>query len=161
MSADTLYNNSPAEREPALPATREATLAERLYGVGGGSLEGVDLEPLHDALQVPHDSREDSAREFRQALGELGFDGREAEELVGVINAAVRRPPDDRERLRWEEQSRRFLSARYGESWQADLKQAQQLLRRVPGLPALLARTGAGDHPRVVELVMSKRGRVG
>lgn len=151
--AAVLYGQDQTTPAAPLPE-RQRTHAEVLYGAGGGTLEGADLEPLYRAvrLQGVDVDRDALAEGFKREAGALGFGRSDTETLAGLIASAIHNPPDETQLLAWEEDTERLMKAR---DLGADAERARQLMAaQAPGLQDLLVRAGLGNNPRALELVL-------
>lgn len=150
------------ERKPPIkPVTHAADDAEKLYGVDGGGFASLDLEGLHDHLDIAPEKRETSQDEIRQVLGDMQLTGDEGRSVIGALQAAIVEPIPMEKQAQQAEQLFHELEQEYrgADALEAALDHAHEWLKRYPGVPELLAQVGLNNDPNVVRMILAASRR--
>ena len=147
-SARLVYSNPTSGHAPAPAPARSPDLARDLYPHMYGR---STLAELADAAEPDDpDARADVAG-LGGTFQDMGLNTANVELLASATRGA--RTADEATRTAWRAEAEKSMREQYGTRYVSVMRDAQTLVHRDPVLCGLLD-GGAGDHPRVVALLV-------
>jgi hypothetical protein len=148
--------------------------ASKLYGDKSGEFDGTEFSSAMDSLAIDalkdgNTDRSDALEYARQGLVSdfkaAGTDSGDVGEAMGIVNAYAYSMPDEATRAATEASTMESLSAELGNQVDTHIRAARRFIndldRVSPGLKDSLERSGAGNDPKLVRLVIKEAKRRG
>ena len=173
-AADTEAMLRLSRRVDEQPEGEVADPASKLYGDESGEFDDTEFSSAMDSLAIDalkdgNTDRSDALEYARQGLVSdfkaSGTDSGDASEAMRIVNSYAYALPDDEARASTEAATFKSLQAEFGDQAETHIAAARRFindLERVsPGLKDSLERSGAGNDPKLVRLVMREAKRRG
>lgn len=151
----------PEPAEPVPPSTpdhikalRSAEPGAGLYEYGAGLLP--EFERSVEAVDVPEEIKTAAAKEWRAIAADHGLAPNDASTVMAEVRTFQAQPPTPERAAQLQTECRTMLRERYGDKGNEMLELGRKLVARDPRVHDLLARTGAGNSPRILGLVIEK-----
>jgi hypothetical protein len=122
------------------------------------------LEESANAAGLVGKERDATINEQKRILSDFQFTTGEAKEVVSLVDRYAVAPPDEATAAAWASESWDALVRQHGQrEANAMLADAQKLVARDPRVKLILEKTGLGNHPKLVQklvsLARSEKGR--
>lgn len=118
--------------------------------------ESISFDSLLPYEHMSQEVKQRARAEFRNIAADIGASPGEAEEFAAKTAAFLKSPPSPEAREQMRKQALREVEGQYGKDARSMLALARRLIERDPLMKASMDRSGIGDDPRIVCMLIEK-----